>query len=179
MVIWGGHAPTNTYLSDGAIYDPTTDRWTPISAESCLGGGELASAVWTGSSVVVWGGFDGRTYVNDGASYDPAADTWSCISTPPIVGHVGESALWADTQMVIWGGTNSAGTPLADGARYDPVGDTWTPIPPDSAPVARGHHAAAWTGTSMLIWGGLSYPNVLSDGGSYSLIGAASQSDGK
>src|SRR5205823_4261836 len=36
--------------------------------------------VWTGSEMIVWGGFDGGT-LNDGGRYNPASNTWTATTT--------------------------------------------------------------------------------------------------
>ena len=40
--------------------------------------------VWTGSRLVIWGGYGGgATVVNSGGSYDPASDTWTTKAPMP------------------------------------------------------------------------------------------------
>ena len=39
------------------------------------------TAVWTGSEMIVWGGFDGG-YLNDGGRYNPAANSWTAERPP-------------------------------------------------------------------------------------------------
>jgi N-acetylneuraminic acid mutarotase len=83
MIIWGGwglvqniSGNSTMALADGGIYDPATDTWTTISAVSAPTARAAASAVWTGLSMIVWGG-EALTspsrvgYFNDGASYTP------------------------------------------------------------------------------------------------------------
>src|SRR5439155_3158213 len=73
------------------------------------------TAVWTGSVMVVWGGYGGTAGSFDtGGRYDPAADTWTATSTvgaPSARG--GHTAVWTGSVMVVWGGNN-----LVTGGRY-------------------------------------------------------------
>ena len=51
----------------------------------------LHTAVWTGSDMIVWGGFDlTNSLVNSGGIYNPATDSWSLTSlagAPPPAQH--------------------------------------------------------------------------------------------
>ena len=39
------------------------------------------TAVWTGSEMIVWGGWDGG-YEADGGRYDPVTDSWTPLARP-------------------------------------------------------------------------------------------------
>lgn len=111
MVIWGGQT-SSTVFNDGAIYNPQTGAWRPMSTcgASAKGG---HSTVWTGSEMIVWGG--GR---NTGQRYDVASDSWrqlEVLNSPS--GVTGHSSVWTGSEMVIWGG-GSFGS--REGARYQP-----------------------------------------------------------
>jgi N-acetylneuraminic acid mutarotase len=61
LLVWSGVQPAvftlGAILEDGALFDPATDSWTPVStagAASALQRG--AASAWTGSELVVWGG---------------------------------------------------------------------------------------------------------------------------
>lgn len=62
MVVWGGTGPTFTPIfNTGGVYDPTTDVWTPttlLGAPSARSPGGKNVILWTGSKVLVWGGYD-------------------------------------------------------------------------------------------------------------------------
>jgi N-acetylneuraminic acid mutarotase len=148
------------------------DTWTPTQALPITTG----TAVWTGTEMIIWGGYitGGRT--NSGARYNPSTDTWSPISTinapSPRRAH---TAIWTGTEMIVWGGcgqlTDFCG--LADGGRYNPNTDTWTPISNANAPRTRSSHTAVWTGSTMIIWGGCAHgynnqcTSLLNTGGIY------------
>ena len=73
MIVWGGSGDANHFVfDDGAIYDPATDSWTPVTPDDRPAGRAFHSAVWTGSKMLVWGGINQPSlYLNDGASYTP------------------------------------------------------------------------------------------------------------
>jgi hypothetical protein len=67
------------------------------------------TAVWTGTEVIVWGGY-GNAFLNSGGRYDPLTDTWTAtrdIGAPePRYSH---TAVWTGTEMIVWGGYNYQG----------------------------------------------------------------------
>ena len=130
------------------------DTWDTFPALIAPDGRREFTAVWTGSLMIVWGGWDiAREYVDTGGRYDPVTDTWlptSLVDVPQA--RSSHAAVWSGTHMLIWGGNNHG--VLGTGGRYDPQTDTWTPIAISGAPPARGFPTAVWTGTRMLVWGG-------------------------
>ena len=55
MVIWGGY--NGSYLSDGSRYNPASDSWAPTSS-SGLAARNSQLAAWSGSEMILWGGYD-------------------------------------------------------------------------------------------------------------------------
>ena len=53
-------------------YDPATDSWSPTSLIGAPSPRAGHGSVWTGSRVVIWGGYQGSTPLNSGGSYDPS-----------------------------------------------------------------------------------------------------------
>jgi N-acetylneuraminic acid mutarotase len=154
MLVWGGSDDSNgVSLGTGGRYDPATDTWSPITNRNAPLGRTDHTAVWTGSLMLVWGGWNG-SYLNTGGRYDAVTDTWSPMSSAnapaPRYGH---SAVWTGGVMAIWGGSDDI-VRLNDGGRYDPAGDTWASVSTVNAPSARRGHTAVWTGSLMLVWGG-------------------------
>jgi N-acetylneuraminic acid mutarotase len=163
LVVWGGYSGlTNGYLQTGGRYDPATDHWSPTSLDGAPTARRYHSAVWTGSSMIVWGGWNGITFFDTGGRYDPISDTWiptSTVGAP--TGRLNHSAVWTGSLMVVWGaGVNTGG-------RYDPASDTWTPTSVVNAPAARTEHRAVWTGSRMVVWGGFSGATYFTAGGRY------------
>jgi len=76
MIIWGGAATrcgdgSSGACSDGAAYDPATDRWTPLTSAGKPAGRSGLAAVWTGDAMFLWGGIGGaaENAYRDGALY--------------------------------------------------------------------------------------------------------------
>src|SRR5262245_44879357 len=129
--------------------------WGSTSMGHVPQGRSNASAVWTGSAMIVWGGKIAGNNLNSGARYDPATDSRRPISiTGAPSPRYRHTAVWTGTRMVIWGGQLSGGPGMADGARYDPLMDTWSSTSLTNAPSGRYSHTAVWTGKQMIVWGG-------------------------
>jgi hypothetical protein len=194
MIAWGGDTAEMSLdptLGTGGLYDPLTNAWSPVATTGAPTARELASAVWTGSRMIVWGGLkfnvnSAPTVFNTGGIYDPLTNSWKAVSTlgAPSARY-GHSAVWTGSEMIVWGGDSKpfffAGTngldgaapeavlpdpgPLNDGGIYDPVANTWRPISKVNAPTPRAGHTAIWTGSRMIVWGGSApLPNVVGGG---------------
>ena len=58
MIVWGGYSQqTARMLNTGGRYNPGTDSWTATSTIRAPHESEYPTAVWTGSRMIVWGGF--------------------------------------------------------------------------------------------------------------------------
>jgi serine/threonine protein kinase len=120
IIIWGGcsRQPGNrvSYFTDGARYNPHTDRWMPLSTEGAPQGRYSASAVWSGTEMLVWGGVDDahasnyddpRRYLGTGARYNPGTDIWTPIPTNGAPSPRLVSSVWAGTGLFLFGGYNN------------------------------------------------------------------------
>ena len=164
LIVWGGVAftPSSVTLGDGAAYDPATDTWTPISRVLAPSPRVFHTAVWTGTEMVVWGGFADLvipgpppTALVTGAVYDPSTDTWRPTATahaPPARG--GHVAVWTGERMIVWGGSTGHAA-IGGGGIYDPETDVWTPTSTAGQPSGRVAHTGIWDGARFLVWGGL------------------------
>jgi N-acetylneuraminic acid mutarotase len=148
-----------------------------------------ASAVWTGSQVIVYGGaaLDNtqRQPLGNGYSYDPATDSWAPLKvgrgTPPKrYGHI---ALWLGDKMLVWGGftVRTNGTSYASewqnsGALYDPQTGDWTELHAKFGPatiaklpqvIDMPYQTAVWTGQDVIIYGGAPDASGVLPGGVY------------
>jgi N-acetylneuraminic acid mutarotase len=179
MIVWGGFDITNvfnpSFLKDGGRYNPATDTWTSLTnVPFTLGGRASPTAVWTGTEMIVWGGYTHSggltptfTYFGTGARYNPATEAWNILplgNNP--TGRTAHTAVWTGDRMLVWGGYTTAGE-TNTGAAYDPALNTWTPLSTNAAPTKRMEHTSAWTGREMLVWGGLSGSTELNTGASY------------
>jgi hypothetical protein len=116
MIVWGGYAPgaagnpvspyTNqpvgTLLYDGAVYNPTTDTWTPIPisniaiSSQAQGGSDVEPlGVWDGQELIVWTG-------NGGQAYSLKSGTWSTLADMDGVQTWRGNAIWDGHQVAIF-----------------------------------------------------------------------------
>jgi hypothetical protein len=67
MIVWGGEGAGPVFrmpLNTGRRYDPTTDSWMATSTTNAPSARFLHTSVWTGSEMIVWGG-----WTNTGGRY--------------------------------------------------------------------------------------------------------------
>src|SRR5437773_8084358 len=110
------------------------------------------SAVWTGSRMVIWGGYYVNAtgvyvWLNTGARYDPVMDQWTSTSLNGAPTPRGHSAVWTGKEMMIWGGSSNIPA-TGNGARYDPILDRWKPCSTIGAP-SVGAGNIFWTGSTV------------------------------
>jgi len=128
------------------------------------------SGVWTGTNMIVWGGYG--SYVSptysylkkDGWAYNLSSNSWKQIAAPPSAISAGRwqhTGVYGGSKMMIWGGLAGTSTSSSywrnDGAVYDPVADAWSTTPMAVPTLAtRYQHAAVWSSTTneMIVWGG-------------------------
>ncbi len=182
MIVWGGFdSSTKTYFSSGNRYDPTLDAWTPIPDTGAPQGRSGATEVWSGSEMIVWGGYVPGTdpasgapikvALNTGGRFNPTGGlngngTWTATSSvnAPDARQL-HSAVWTGSRMIVWGGLSGTSR-FNTGGRYSPAGDAWTPTSTNGAPSSRQQHSAVWTGSQMIVWGGYD-GTYLNTGGRY------------
>ena len=121
----------------GATYDPSTDNWTATSTGNAPSARGKHTAVWTGTEMIVWGGFDGIVHLRTGGRYNPATAGWTATSTTnaPETRSV-HTAVWTGSEMIVWGGFNGFDL-LNNGGRYNPSTNSWTATSTGNAPTAR------------------------------------------
>ena len=86
-----------------------TDTWTAITTTGAPSAHSSYTAVWTGSKMIVWSGYNDSDFYNEGGQYDPESDTWTPMTTtgaPSARG--GHTAVWTGSRMIVWGGRDSA-----------------------------------------------------------------------
>jgi N-acetylneuraminic acid mutarotase len=181
MLVWGGIGNgLPGYRGDGAAYNPASHSWRALPVSGAPGPREGQTAVWTGQSMIIWGGHGTRipgaagTALDDGASYDPQADEWTPVAgiaaPSPRYGH---TAVWTGQEMIVWGGTDGTSV-LGDGGAYNPTTKTWRALAARGAPRARAFQTAVWTGSTTLVWGGLGAGSLpLADGAAYDPVSNA------
>lgn len=148
VLVWGGvsaaeETPAN-WPRGGAAYDPATDSWR-IIPDAPMAGRSYPVAAWSGSELLVWGGYvddeDGRRlFLADGAAYDPAANHWRMLPESPLTATEAVGGWVAGRFVVITD---------VDAARYDPGADRWEPI--EAAPVRPGSRVTAVVGDRLVV----------------------------
>src|SRR5439155_24078021 len=126
------------------------DTWTATSTTNAPAPRAFHSAVWTGTEMIIWGGYDGTNSFNTGKKYNPSTDTWASTSTTgaPTARSI-HTAVWTGSEMIVWGGFGSSGY-VNTGGRYNPITDSWTVTSTTTAPDSRASHTAVWTGSEMI-----------------------------
>jgi len=161
MIIWGGYffdGINDHYLNTGGRYNPGTNSWTATSTTNAPSGREFPTAVWTGSEIIVWGGFDGSGGSFTGGRYIPVTNSWMATSTTNApTARSDHTAIWSGSEMIIWGGSDNVVGDVNTGGRYNPGTNTWMATGTSNAPTARSDHTAIWTGSEMIVWGGVFY----------------------
>jgi N-acetylneuraminic acid mutarotase len=140
-------------IADAGDPPCTDDTWTDTSFVNAFAR-DSHTAVWTGSEMIVWGGYNGSC-LNTGGRYDPATDSWMATSnTNAPSARDQHTAVWTGSEMIVWGGRDETFQPLNTGGRYDPNTDSWAATSTTNAPDARLGHTPVWTGSEMIVWGG-------------------------
>ena len=160
----------------GGRWDPATDSWSSTSTVGVPEARHLHTAVWSGSRMIVWGGYGlelGADGTNTGGCYDPAADAWAATSLSGAPSQrMDHTAVWTGTEMTVWGGVSYLGGNTnirGDGGRYSPASNSWQPVPQNPLVQPRYWHSAVWTGSEMVVWGGRgSTLSILASGGRWS-----------
>jgi hypothetical protein len=131
LFVWGGRDRDGVLRDDGYVVDLVTGATSPIPAGP-LAARELPAVAWTGSELLVVGGYPDRESYVDGAAFDPAAGTWRSIPDLPFTQGAYPAAHWTGDELVVW-------LPVVDRAlgvflpvagpgqvaAYDPGTDAW------------------------------------------------------
>ena len=95
MLVGGGShswdAATGFETSTGGRYDPLADSWTPTSTVGVPQARAHPAGVWTGSELIVWGGYGDFATLNSGGRYDLATDSWTPTT---MIGAPSSSVCW-------------------------------------------------------------------------------------
>lgn len=143
LIVWGGDRPAPTIQGavpagatasapQGARYDPVRNMWSPLPSAGNEPPRAYHRAVWTGSEMIVFGGFSvpdsGGDSQHTGMAYSPASNRWRPIQRVPVEwtranpARHQRSAVWTGREMMVLGGS------AADLARawfYEPESNSW------------------------------------------------------
>ena len=118
---------------DGAAYSPATDTWRTMAEGPVPAAGAptqvIPEGVWTGSELVVWGGWGSPI----AAAYDPVTDRWRDLPPGPLADRQGQAMVVWDGRVGVLGGQTPFGPDepeqRLDGALLDPATGEWSPLP--------------------------------------------------
>lgn len=162
MIVFGGlgfdpNSGTITSLSTGGIYD---DEWFDLAQIGSPPAPRYEhTAVWVGTHMIAWGGFNNSLgLLGDGARFNAAGNNeWSGMNGPAPSPRRRHTAVHFPTlnKMVVWGGSGAGGVPLDDGGIFDVPAVNWEATGLPKGPGAIVDHRAVTAGLRMIIWGGI------------------------
>lgn len=171
-------ATTCTWGAFGPCQSATPTGWRAMAPPPTgFAGRAEHAAVWTGSSMIVYGGTaSSSTYFADAAAYVPGVGAtlgaWTTLPAPPLKARARAIAVWTGSVMVVWGGIDGT-TAYNDGAIYDPSSSStpWRTIP--AAPIVGRSAYGVWSAATneLVVWGGSNSgaTAVYADGAAYKL----------
>ncbi len=171
MIVFGGRDLNNTNTNNGASFDPLQNKWTSLGTTGAPGPRAIHSVVWTGNSMIVFGGVTSDSAPDisaTGGVYTPATNTWKAFRTEAVQARYDHTAVWTGSEMLVYGGRPVKlfrGLYFATVGAFNPLTLTWRTVEATSMPLARGRHTTAWTGSSMVVLQGKGDGNVLLNSG--------------
>ena len=153
MIVWGGAIANSQWVNTGGRYNAATDSWAATSTVNAPSARVLPHRVWTGSEMIVWGGYTFSSQTDTGGRYNPSADSWTATSITNSPGRrYNHTAVWTGNEMIVWGGygctdqsCQTAGY-LNTGAKYSPSTNSWVATTTTNAPPRRDsrHRGLDW-----------------------------------
>lgn len=147
------------------------EGWSELPAPPEVRSG--AATVWTGSQLLVWGGYEYTGYSDessqaDGFVFDAASRTWREFPSGPLEARSFAGTAWTGSEFLVWGGygsTHSFSGGFSDGAAYDPETRSWSLLP--EAPINGRAPLSVWTGEEFIVWGTAIRAGKYLDGAAY------------
>lgn len=148
--------------------DSGTGEWTAMSDADAPTIRTNAATVWTGSEVILWGGWiqderpgcwTGANASRTGGRYDPATDTWKRVPDEGAPGGDGEGdaphyplMYWTGTDVLVYTGRGGDSMP-PELHLYDPDANAWTTVsPPAGMLEPQAKYQSTWTGEELIMW---------------------------
>lgn len=147
VLLWGG-TDGRADLTDGALYEPRTDRWSalPPAPASFLERARYVGATPLGERVLLWSALYGT-----GVVFDASTGRWSTLPAEgaprSVQSVVGTPAGWFLWGLEGAGGHNSATLLTLDPPAFHQV---LAPLEQD----ARNNGGVTFTGQQVFVWGG-------------------------
>ena len=116
-----------------------------------------AAIVWTGTELLVWGGYvftgsGDKPAEADGYVFDARGRRWGQLARSPLAPRAYSASAWTGEELLVWGGTDGRQEQFFDdGAAYDPETDSWRRLP--RAPIGPRAPLSVWTGHEVIVWG--------------------------
>src|SRR6266567_3206094 len=105
-------------IADAGDPPCTDDTWTATTTSNVPSARDAHTAVWTGSEMIVWGGFEPFSSFNTGGRYNPSTDSWTATSlTNAPTARYAHTAVWTGSEMIVWGGQDTFSS-FNTGGRY-------------------------------------------------------------
>ena len=148
LVSLGGAVPgAGRPARDGYAFDPSAGQWSHIPPAPGPGRTD-AYAVWTGSEVLLVGGYGDGEQQPANVALDPATNTWRRIASPPFPLATHAARVWTGHDADRLGRRPRT---RRSGAEYVPATNRWHRIA--DAPITLTSPSAAWTGSRMIVFG--------------------------
>ena len=114
----------NTNVSNGYVYNPSTQAWTGIAGMA--NAREAPSAQFIGGKLYVVGGWDNSgNPVGALEIYDPGTNTWTTGASEPTA-YAGSSSTTFDGKMYVIGGCDAFNCGFSNVQVYDPATNSWS-----------------------------------------------------
>ena len=147
------------------------EGWSELPAPPEVRSG--AATAWTGSQLLVWGGYEftgsgDEDPSGDGFAFEGGTRTWGVLPDSPLSGRSDMASAWTGEELLIWGGFDGGFREppyLDDGAAFDPLTGTWRRLP--AAAIGARSPFSVWTGQEMIVWGSTQRFAALLDGAAY------------
>jgi hypothetical protein len=147
------------------------EGWSELPAPLEVRSG--AATAWTGSQLLVWGGYEWVGAGDEdpdatGFAFDAASRSWAALPASPLRGRSDAAFAWTGRELLVWGGWDGglrADPYFGDGAAFDPASRTWRMLPP--APIEARTAFSVWTGREFLVWGSTDRSHRRRDGAAY------------
>lgn len=173
MLVYGGRGdssagadqalPSGDCDSGGSAYTPGSG-WANLTTNSQPSSRFDHTAVFDGTDMLVWGGFNNSDYQVNGHKF--TQNSWLQFESGGEPDARSEhTAVWVDSvnKMIIWGGRDGSGI-LNTGAEFS--GNSWGSSVPTILD-GRVEHTAVSTDETMIVWGGNTNSGRVNTGGIY------------
>lgn len=167
MIVWGGQSwngDTYVSVSDGGVYDPAIDVWTPLPSQNAPDITKRMtipdSVVLAGTDLMVWSPWldffpdpvndsSSASIVSEARRYNSVRNEWQIV-VDACESDATSNAVWLNGRMLSWNEN------FARGYAYDEQRDIWHPI--TAYPGPRIEPEVIAVGDSVIVWDGRAIP---------------------